>query len=60
MLNRLWDVARIELVAELREARCEGAQPIDLRGLERQLSLQEVVVARRQRPDAQVRTPCAR
>jgi hypothetical protein len=55
MLNRFWDVVGIELVAELREASRERAQPIDLLGLERQLALQEVIEARGQRRDAQVR-----
>jgi len=55
VLDRLRDAARIELVAELREAGCERAQPIDLLALERELASQEVIEARRQRRDAQVR-----
>ena len=45
MLNRFRDAVRDELVAQLREPRCERPQPIDLVALERQLAPQEVVVA---------------
>src|SRR5207249_2802080 len=44
-----------ELTAQLREAGCKGPQPGDLAAFERQLPLQQVLVARRECGDPHVR-----
>src|SRR5262249_36197920 len=49
VLNRLRYIVCGELAAQLHEAPPELAQPADLVELERQITLQEVLVARRQR-----------
>src|SRR3954463_14481451 len=55
VLNRLRNVVRGELRAELRETRRKLVQPADLVLLERQLAVEETLVTYRQGRNAQVR-----